>query len=47
MILTPSETQRDLFTTLKKVEINEYVSYKDDPYYLALYKERNQKHRRN
>jgi hypothetical protein len=37
---TLSETQRDLFTYVEKVEINEYELHKDDPYYLALYKEK-------
>jgi len=35
-----SEPQRELFTYVEKVEVNEYELHKEDPYYLALYKEK-------
>jgi hypothetical protein len=35
-----SEPQRELFTYVEKVEVNEYELHKADPYYLALYKEK-------
>ena len=35
-----SEPQRELFTYVEKVEVNEYEIHKEDPFYLALYKEK-------
>jgi hypothetical protein len=34
-----SEEQRSVFTYTEKVEVNEYETHKDDPMYIALYKE--------
>lgn len=35
-----SEPQRELFTYVEKVEVNEYELHKADHYYMALYKEK-------
>lgn len=35
-----TEQQRESFTYIEKVEISEYEQHKDDPYYIALYKEK-------
>ena len=34
-----TEEQRNLFTYVEKFEANEYETHKDDPMYIALYKE--------
>lgn len=34
-----SVEQRMLFSYVEKVEVNEYENHKDDPMYIALYKE--------
>lgn len=35
-----SEQQRSVFTYAEKFEVNEYELHKEDPFYLALYKEK-------
>lgn len=35
-----TEQQRNVFTYAEKFEVNEYETHKEDPYYIALYREK-------